>query len=732
MLNWCIFELIRETQTCFYVMPTYSQGKKVIWDSITNDGFRIIDYFPPEVIAQKNNQEMKIRLHNGSLFQVIGSENIDSLMGTNPKLVVFSEYALQDPSAWDYIRPILRANKGTAIFISTPRGRNHFFDLCNTARTTEGWFYERLTINDTKFLTQADMDQERKEGMSEELIQQEYYCSFDRGVEGSYYADLVHNMRESERLGVFNYDPYKMVYTAFDLGWEDATAIIFFQFRGTDIIVIDADEFNHTKLLLVKELLDKKGYKYGGHLFPHDVENVDGLITGCTRKEYLEELKISVTTVPKLPIADGIQSVRAIMTSRVFISEKCKGLIKSLENYHHEWDEKKKIYSSKPLHDQFSHYCFVGETKIKTRFSEKRIDELKIGDFVRTPLGMRKVLRIHKRQVFETYEIKTSSNNFECTNEHDIFTQNGLTKSDALRYHTLEPYGVFRGILWKILFGFCLRESDLKGFKKTILSLKIDDKSSLMGSILDGMDFTIDAGSQRKIKLARCIGQFGSLISAQFQKTWKFITKTITNKIMKFRTLNCFQEEIINPIMHYAPTAGHNPMNAKYYSETNRNLRKNGIDPKKGENGIKITQTKPFPYSKKSDTQKNANGVIKTIPLCTLGKDFVQMDAKQNTGFIRELIMKIVSVKFVKKLLKLISMPSKRHAVTNVELKKCSIPKKVYDLTIEEDGCYYANGYLVSNCDAMRYLACGLHLIDSNPNTSLTNDARAVRAFWGG
>jgi hypothetical protein len=278
-------------------------------------------------------------------------------MGTNPKIVVFSEYALQDPAAWDYIRPILRVNKGVAVFISTPRGRNHFYELCRTAQTTEGWFYERLSINDTHVLGPEDMDAERRDGMSEELIQQEYYCSFDRGVEGSYYAQYIVDMREKERIGSYQYDPNKFVYSAWDLGWEDATAIIFFQFRGSDIIIIDAIEENHTKLLVFKELLDKKGYRYGGHLLPHDVENVDGLITGCTRKEYLEELKISVTTVPKMPISDGINAVNALFTGRLFINEKCIGLIKSLENYHRTWDEKKKIYQQKPFHDWSSHYA---------------------------------------------------------------------------------------------------------------------------------------------------------------------------------------------------------------------------------------------------------------------------------------------------------------------------------------------------------------------------------------
>lgn len=113
------------------------------------------------------------------------SDNIDSLMGTNPKIVVFNEYALQNHSAWHFISPILKVNGGTAIFISTPRGKNHFYELYNCAKSNPEWHCEKLTIEDTGVLTKADVDKEIAEGMSEELAQQEYMVSFDRGVEGS-------------------------------------------------------------------------------------------------------------------------------------------------------------------------------------------------------------------------------------------------------------------------------------------------------------------------------------------------------------------------------------------------------------------------------------------------------------------------------------------------------------------------------------------------------------------
>ena len=339
-------------------MPTYSQAKKVIWDAVNNDGQRILDYFPARIIAQKNSQEMKLRLINGSLFQLIGSDNIDSLMGTNPKIVVFSEYAIQDPTAWDYIRPILKVNNGVAIFISTPRGRNHFYEIYRTGAVTEGWFSQTLTIEDTNVLTWDDVKQEMAEGMSEELALQEYMCSFDRGIEGSYYSKIITKMREQNRITNVIYEPYKLVHTTWDLGWNDSTALIFFQLSGDAIKIIDCEEKSSTTLPEWKKILDDRGYRYGVHLFPHDVENIDGLGSGCTRKELLEDLRIPVTTVPRGLIADGIESVKSLLSARIYIdAEKCHQLIKSIEHYHRDWDSKHKIYSNKPRHDWSSHYA---------------------------------------------------------------------------------------------------------------------------------------------------------------------------------------------------------------------------------------------------------------------------------------------------------------------------------------------------------------------------------------
>lgn len=179
VFNWCIKELVREPKTCFYCLPEFTHGRRVIWDNIDNSGFPLLGHIPKSLVKSFDKQSMKISFFNGSIFQIVGADNYDSLVGANPKIVVFSEYAVTNPKAWDYLRPILDSpeNNGTAVFISTPRGKNHLYDLYKIALSNpDRWYCEIITNNDTGLLSSEDVDRLRKEGMSEDMIQQELYC----------------------------------------------------------------------------------------------------------------------------------------------------------------------------------------------------------------------------------------------------------------------------------------------------------------------------------------------------------------------------------------------------------------------------------------------------------------------------------------------------------------------------------------------------------------------------
>lgn len=356
MWNLIIRQAFLRVGTYFYMFPTYAQAKKVIWQSTTNDGVRFLDYIPPLWIESSNSQDMSIRLKNGSLIQLIGSDNIDSVVGTNPVGVVYSEAALQDPRAYQFIRPILAANDGFAVFISTPRGKNWFYELFNIASQSPDWFALHLTLNETQHIPLHEIERERAEGiMSEDLIQQEYYCSWDMGVEGAYYSRYIDRLRVQGRIANIDWESHFKVFTAWDLGIRDNTTIIFFQVIGQSVRLIDCYENSGVGLDHYIKVLQQKPYIYGKHIAPHDIR-VRELGTGMSRLEKARQAGISFTVAPDLSIEDGIEAVRASF-SKIWIDEtKCAPLIKALENYRHEYDQKKKAYKSTPLHDWSSHF----------------------------------------------------------------------------------------------------------------------------------------------------------------------------------------------------------------------------------------------------------------------------------------------------------------------------------------------------------------------------------------
>lgn len=179
-VNFTAKEMFKRVGMYYHCLPTYNQARKVLWDAIDKDGFKMMDHIPEPVRAKTNNSEMKITLQNGSIWQAIGADNYDAVVGANPVGLVMSEWAVSDnyPKAWDYFRPILAENGGWAIFIYTPRGRNHGFSLYQEAMRNPDWFCQLLTVDDTKAIDQIEIQKERDSGMSEDMIQQEFYCSF--------------------------------------------------------------------------------------------------------------------------------------------------------------------------------------------------------------------------------------------------------------------------------------------------------------------------------------------------------------------------------------------------------------------------------------------------------------------------------------------------------------------------------------------------------------------------
>lgn len=342
----------------YYFFPTYKQGKKILWEGIDMGGMRYLDHLPKEMVKKKNDTEMKIELVNGSLIQVVGTDNYDSIRGTNPCFCVFSEFAFQDYRAWEVVRPILDANDGVAIFNTTPNGKNHAYKMYQAVKNDSYWFTEILTILDTKVIPMEKIEQARKEGVPEDMIQREYFCSFEASLEGAYYGKLMQQAQEQGRITRVPFNPTLPVYTFWDLGYNDTTAVWFMQRRGTAFYFIDYYEASREGLphyaYMLREKQSECGYAYEKHYFPHDVEQ-HMIDTGMSRREILVSLGIpnyQIKTVPRPKFKEeAIEATRAKLPLCWFDEERCERGIEALRAYQSKKDEKNDTYFSNPLHD---------------------------------------------------------------------------------------------------------------------------------------------------------------------------------------------------------------------------------------------------------------------------------------------------------------------------------------------------------------------------------------------
>ncbi len=366
-LNWAAYSAHVRVGTYWHMLPEAAQARKAIWDAVDErTGRRRIDIAFPEVVRETTrDQEMFIRFRNGSTWQVVGSDNFDSLVGSPPVGVVFSEYALANPRAWDMLRPILANNGGWAVFISTPRGHNHFEKLFRFAETDSDWYAQRLTVEDTGAIPAdalaaefRELSATKGEDMAEAIIAQEYHCSFNSPlVESIYRREVAAVEREGRNLREVGYDPAVPVHTAWDLGYSDDTAIWWYQVVGDEIHLLECHSSNGHDVKWYADLLRSKPYKYGIHWLPHDARARTLASGGKSIQEQLwTHLGVgSIRIAPELSVQDGIQALRLVFPRLWFDRDKTAKGFDALSQYQREWDETKKCFREKPLHDWTSH-----------------------------------------------------------------------------------------------------------------------------------------------------------------------------------------------------------------------------------------------------------------------------------------------------------------------------------------------------------------------------------------
>ncbi|REK56688.1 MAG: hypothetical protein DWQ49_09970 [Bacteroidetes bacterium] len=360
-LNFTAVETQRKVANYWHMFPEQKQGRKALWEGVNpHTGIKFIDQaFPKEMRASKNDTEMMLRFKNGSTWQVVGSDTYDSNVGTTPYGIILSEWALANPAAWEFIRPILLENGGWAIFPYTPRGKNHGWRLYEMAKDNLNWFCEKLTIEDTfredgtRIFTDEMYQNELAEGMDPLLARQEYYCSFDAGLMGAYYTEQL----KLTRIGDYPWNPMIPVHTFWDIGLSDATSIWFGQksFEGDAINIIDFESQNNIPFVDWISRINQKPYNYGMHYMPHDFKKRDWK-DGKSAHNVAMEFGFDYEEVPNISINEGIDAVKMFLPRLRFNNspEVMQGF-DALTNYRREYNQKLQVFMNRPLHDWASH-----------------------------------------------------------------------------------------------------------------------------------------------------------------------------------------------------------------------------------------------------------------------------------------------------------------------------------------------------------------------------------------
>lgn len=352
-----------------YIAPTYTQAKSVAWDYLREAAGPI---FP--LGAKANASELKVDYPNGSQVRLFGADNYDALRGMRFDGVVLDEYADFDPRAYpEVISPALADSRGFAVFIGTPKGHNAFYDIWAKAKDKGDWFTMMLKASDSvpvndalaarhgmewavknRLLLSDELARER-ENKTEEQYNQEFEVSFEAAIVGAYYGKQMAQAQGSKRVTGVGYDAAAQVWTAWDLGIRDATAIWFAQMVGREIHLIDYIEATGQPLEYYVKTLKDKPYVYAGHIVPHDAQAKE-LGTGKSRLEVLESLGLrNIRVCPHHRVEDGINAVRVILPRCWFDARSCGRGVEALTLYRSEFNYKLGTLQTQPVHDWASH-----------------------------------------------------------------------------------------------------------------------------------------------------------------------------------------------------------------------------------------------------------------------------------------------------------------------------------------------------------------------------------------
>ncbi len=348
--------------TYWHCFPEYAQARKAIWNGVNgHTGKRRIDEaFPPEIRERINDNDMFIETKWGSTWQLLGSDRYDATVGSGPVGIAYSEWALCNPAAWAYHKPMIEESNGTAAFITTPRGNNHAKSMFDRATKSPLWFAELSSINDTGALSPEQLEESLAEyqdlygtDMGRAVFEQEYYCSFSGATIGAYWGAEMNAAEREERICSVEVDWDYPVHTAWDLGKAVNNPIWCFQIIDNVPHIVDFYRPDSDDLADWCKWLDDKGY-HGNDYVPHDITHTNWG-SKRTRIEMLLDLGRKPHKVKIASLADGLNAGRETIKIAKFDSERCELGIEGLKNYRREWDDELKTFRDNPVKDWAEH-----------------------------------------------------------------------------------------------------------------------------------------------------------------------------------------------------------------------------------------------------------------------------------------------------------------------------------------------------------------------------------------
>lgn len=709
------------------------------------------DKLPDKVkqnIPAKNDSARELAFANGSSIRV-GT----SMRGSTFQYLHISEFGKICAKYPEKAKEIITGSLNTVapgqfVFIeSTAEGKEgYFYEMCKQAETNHKagkdlnqleyrfhffpWWQEpsyrigsqvvftqdSLEYFDSIKIRGIDLDDEQKywyaltHSIQKENMLREYPTTPDEAwesaIDGTYYAKYMSLARLEKRIGFIPYEPDLPVHTAWDLGYNDSTAIWFFQVFRKEIRLIDYVEGAGESLAHWLGVVKSKPYVYEKHIGPHDIL-VHEYTSGMTRQSAARKMGINLIPAQKVEVLSGIDQVRNLLGRCFFDENKCAQGIKALENYRKDWNDKMGCWSKKPRHDQFSHGCFIGETLIECKDGAKPIKFIQEGDFVKTPAGYRRVLHKFEYEAHNLLTVTQENCSVTCTNNHKIFSSKGLVRADALRYN---DYIYMRKDEKYLCQKYGFHGKDIKlGFRDYFLSATMNLHAFSRDTLLHGTDFITEEIQAPNYFLFQLFNELCGLTS--MEKYLPVVISTIKTVIEKITTLTTWNVSQLQSMVNLALSQmlGWDPRLINNSYETIKTSQKNGTKVDRAWSGIDSMELN---LGKKEREQKRSANYVAPL-ISRLGRvdlSTVATNARQKNVFLAVLMKWIENVSF--------AIPSFASTVTTSQKPALKfVPhsfknaQKVFDIEVEFDHCYYANGLLVSNSDAFRYLATGLHYI---------------------